>query len=105
MLNNQVNKEKGSMALLVGSAVAFIYFSWLLAASYGFLDFLSGTFWNAFRVIGELITIPMLIFVVVALILSVTNLIRGHRDLRTWLTFALSFLTAASLIVSTVLQM
>lgn len=98
----KVPTGKGSTALMIGSILAFMYLGWLVAQSYGVG--VPKSFPQILRAIGEMITIPVLIFVLVAFFLSGSRIARRHRDPKTWVTFALSLLTIASLIVVTVLQ-
>jgi len=85
--------------VLVGNIFAFFFFSVLIVDSYLLLSIP-----NWFQIFGELLTIPLLLFIVFSLFVSGYKIFKRDYDLRVLLTFALSLLIVALLTITTIVQ-
>ena len=83
-----------SRILLFGSIISLIYFSVLVIDSYRSLGIPSD-----FRVIGEMITIPLLLFPFIGLMLTTLSIIRKQTDPLIWAAFGISLFTVVFLSV------
>lgn len=85
--------------LLIGNIFAFFFFSILVVDSYLLLGIP-----NWFQIFGELLIIPLLLFIVYSLFVSGYKIFKRDSDLKVSVTFALSLLIATLLTVTTIIQ-
>lgn len=86
--------------LLGGSIFAVVFFSILVVDSFQLLSIP-----NWFQIFGELLTIPLLLFIVFSLFVSGYKIIKKDYDFTVLVTFGLSFLIVAMLTITTIIQL
>ena len=83
-------------SLLYGSIFSLIYFSLLLIMAWGLVE----TPWS-FSIIGELVTIPLLLFVIGSLIFSGYKVIKEETSRSLQFVFGICLLILGMLILAT----
>ena len=85
--------------LLGGSIFAFFYFFILIIDSYHLVRIP-----NWFSIIGELLTIPLILFIVVSFFVTGYKILKKETDFKVLLTFGICFLIVGILIITTIIQ-